>query len=73
MGPRVFAPADVPVFLEKMHRSNTIQDWPPLTGLVEKMSGLRENSISSQGTALRAAEKSCFVSGHDFIRALKDG
>jgi hypothetical protein len=33
---------------------------------------LRENSILSQGIALWAAEKSCFVSGHDFSRAIND-
>src|SRR5271165_6484475 len=33
---------------------------------------LRENSILSQGIALRAAEKPCFVSGHDFSRAIND-
>jgi hypothetical protein len=26
----------------------------------------------SQGTTLRAAEKLCFVSGHDFSRAVND-
>jgi hypothetical protein len=28
--------------------------------------------ILSQGTTLRVAEKLCFVSGHDFSRAIND-
>jgi len=33
---------------------------------------LRESSILSRGTSVRAAEKFCFVSGHDFSRAVND-
>jgi hypothetical protein len=32
---------------------------------------LRENSILYEEATLRAAEKLCFVSGHDFSRAIK--
>jgi hypothetical protein len=34
--------------------------------------GLRKSSVLSEGITLRAAEKLCFVSGHDFSRAVND-
>jgi hypothetical protein len=39
---------------------------PPLN-LVAGLENLRENWILFQGTTLRAAEKLCFVSGHDLV------
>jgi hypothetical protein len=36
------------------------------------LQSLRENSILSRGTTSRAPEKLCFVSGHDFSRAIND-
>src|SRR5271156_7243866 len=42
------------------------------SGTLTRSRRLPENSILSQGTTLRAAEKLCFVSGHDFSRAVND-
>jgi hypothetical protein len=39
---------------------------------VKRAWNLRENSILSFGTTVRTAEKFCFVSGHDFSRAIND-
>jgi hypothetical protein len=39
---------------------------------IKRAWSLRESSIFSQEKTLRAAEKFCFVSGHDFSRAVND-
>jgi hypothetical protein len=40
--------------------------------LTDGLKRLRENRILSRETPLRAAQKLCFVSGHDFSRAIND-